>query len=93
MKTLPLLDLQPWFGGSLKERQKSALALRMACEEWGFFGIQNHRVSTSSVEATFAQAKRFFAMDLCEKMKVYYQQTGLHRGYVPVGAARTLAET
>ncbi|KAG2327993.1 hypothetical protein Bca52824_010721 [Brassica carinata] len=61
---------------------RSAVLLKQACLESGFFYVINHGLSEELKDETFEQSKKFFALPLEEKMKVLRNKK--NRGYSPV---------
>jgi len=62
--------------------QQSAVFLKQACLDCGFFYVTNHGISEELKDEAFEQSKKFFALPLEEKMKVLRNEK--HRGYSPV---------
>ncbi|CAB62039.1 putative protein [Arabidopsis thaliana] len=62
--------------------QQSAVSLKQACLDCGFFYVTNHGISEELKDEAFEQSKKFFALPLEEKMKVLRNEK--HRGYSPV---------
>lgn len=57
-------------------------AMRKACCDIGFFYLAGHGVPSELVEATFAQAARFFKLDTDEKMKIdIHNKSSNFKGY------------
>lgn len=81
---IPLIDLAAFQGQDLAAQQQVATELRQACMQVGFFYIVNHGVSQSIIDEAFAQAERFFALPLPEKMQIHIAHSPHHRGYVPL---------
>ena len=52
-----------------------------ACVDSGFFYLINHGLDSKLLEEVFAQSKKFFALPLEEKMKVFCDKN--HRGWTP----------
>jgi len=52
-----------------------------ACMNEGFFYIINHGIDSKFLAEVFAQSKKFFALPLEEKMKVFRDKN--QRGYIP----------
>ncbi|CAA7036738.1 unnamed protein product [Microthlaspi erraticum] len=61
---------------------QSALLLKQACLDCGFFYVTNHGISEEVMNNAFKQSKKFFALPLEEKMKVLKNEK--HRGYTPL---------
>ena len=53
-----------------------------ACERIGFFYAVNHGVPEATVDATFGEARRFFALPEEERLKIRLDNR--HRGYMPL---------
>ena len=77
---VPVIDLQPLIS---KANHKGTIeALREACEEVGFFYVQNHGVNSSTINTLYQQSKVFFALTEQEKKQI--QINGKIRGYLPL---------
>ncbi|KAF3550247.1 hypothetical protein DY000_02010378 [Brassica cretica] len=76
-KGLPLicLDLANF------DLHQSAVSLKQACMDCGFFYVINHGISEELKEEVFEQSKKFFDLPLEDKMKALRDET--HRGYSP----------
>jgi isopenicillin N synthase-like dioxygenase len=79
--SIPLIDLAPFLDGS--DRQGVADRIGAACREVGFLYVANHGIPASLTAAAMAQARRFFALPLAEKMRVHIAKSQAHRGYFP----------
>ena len=76
---LPVVDL------SLSPtRLKDTLAA--ACEEFGFFYVENHGVAPDLVEAQFDQSRRFHALRIEDKERLRINV--FHRGYIGLSSYR-----
>jgi isopenicillin N synthase-like dioxygenase len=84
---IPILDLTSYFAGEPGSLEQTADELRNIGENVGFHYVSGHGVSPGLVDATFAQAERFHALPLEEKMKV--KVTDDMRGYMPMKASTT----
>jgi isopenicillin N synthase-like dioxygenase len=78
--SIPVVDLAPSFGGHPAGRATVADEIHMAARQTGFFYVRNHGIDRSLVEGAFAQARRFFAQPLEQKLAVA-QIPGSARGY------------
>jgi isopenicillin N synthase-like dioxygenase len=76
-KSIPVVDLSS--ADAPREMQK-------ACLETGFFYVANHGVPQALVDGQFAQARRFFALPLEEKMRLHMKRSPSTAGYEPMGA-------
>ncbi|KAL3451547.1 hypothetical protein BJX65DRAFT_321383 [Aspergillus insuetus] len=74
LEKIPVIDAARIWSESLEDRTAVAEEIREASRKIGFFYLVNHGVDQLYAEATFEQAKRFFALPEEEKMKVF---TGL----------------
>ncbi|KAG4987611.1 hypothetical protein JHK85_030594 [Glycine max] len=70
---LPIIDL------SSPDPLSTAISIRQACIEYGFFYLVNHGVENDLVKA-FDESKRFFSLPPGEKMKLARKE---FRGYTP----------
>ncbi|GJR94342.1 2-oxoglutarate-Fe(II) type oxidoreductase-like protein isoform X2 [Tanacetum coccineum] len=61
---LPLIDL------SSSDRIATAISIRQACIEYGFFYLINHGVEEELLQNVFDQSKKFFSLPIEEKMKL-----------------------
>jgi isopenicillin N synthase-like dioxygenase len=67
---IPIVDMGPYLAGECGAARKMADELRGATETVGFFYLKNHGVPQALIDRIFAEAKRFFAQPVEEKMKV-----------------------
>ena len=65
---LPVIDFGPYIAGVPRALEVTAAALRYALENIGFFLMINHGVPPQLIEQTFAEARRFHALPLADKM-------------------------
>ena len=84
---IPKIDLQQQTGKSVDSQ---AAAIRVACEETGFFVITGHDISTTVMEACRDAAIDFFDRPISEKKRVQQLTPGSPYGYSPM-AQETLA--
>jgi len=75
---IPVIDLS-------ESRDESSIIsdIGKACEEWGFFQIVNHGVSSELCREVEIEAKKFFGLELEEKRKVKRDEVnsmGYHDG-------------
>ena len=60
--------------------------LNRACREHGFFYISHHGISESLQSNLEVQSRRFFELDIQEKMQIAMKKGGIAwRGYFPIG--------
>jgi len=81
---IPVVDVAGLYGPP-GEQAVVARELRRVADEVGFLYVIGHGVPEEDFEATLDYTKRFFALPLEEKMRVYIGNSTNHRGYVPVG--------
>ncbi|CAI9782113.1 unnamed protein product [Fraxinus pennsylvanica] len=72
---IPVIDMQ-----ILTENDSENEKLHTACQEWGFFQLINHGVSSSKVEKMKLELQEFFNLPMEEKEK-YSQEPGDVQGY------------
>eukprot|EP00262_Sarcandra_glabra_P005978 TRINITY_DN1794_c0_g1_i7.p1 TRINITY_DN1794_c0_g1~~TRINITY_DN1794_c0_g1_i7.p1 ORF type:complete len:392 (-),score=76.12 TRINITY_DN1794_c0_g1_i7:96-1271(-) len=78
LQEIPTIDMQKLLLG---ESVNSELEkLHSACQEWGFFQLANHGVSSTLVENMKFEIQRFFNLPLEEK-KTFWQQPGDLEGF------------
>jgi isopenicillin N synthase-like dioxygenase len=87
--TVPIIDLAPWFAGTLEGRASVAAAVDAALRDIGFLLIVNHGVSVELRDEVRVAAREFF--ELPEDVKAKYRMrvgdgTWLPRGWTPIGA-------
>jgi isopenicillin N synthase-like dioxygenase len=66
-RTIPVVDIQPFFDGAQAGRRRVAAEVQAACEGLGFLVVTGHGVADSIVDALYAQATAFFDLSLDEK--------------------------
>eukprot|EP01018_Ginkgo_biloba_P000331 Gb_04746 [translate_table: standard] len=64
----PLIDISPLDGAG---RSAVVQAIGHACQEWGFFLVKNHGVSTATMEAEMRVGREFFHLPSEEKMRYF----------------------
>ena len=84
---IPVLDLAPYLAGEPGALQRLGSELRRAFEEIGFYFIVGHGVPQSLVDAAFAEAARFHAQPLEDKLAVKMDESLV--GYLPVRGSTT----
>lgn len=84
---IPVLDLGPYFAGEPGAAERTAAELRRINETVGFLYIVNHGVPRSLVEATFAEAARFHAQPVEDKLAVKVNPA--MQGYLPLRGSTT----
>jgi isopenicillin N synthase-like dioxygenase len=78
---LPVIDLAPIFGSDPAATAQMAAELRAACTQVGFFYLRNHRVPRTVIDAAFAAAHGYFALDAGTKERNHVSRSRNNRGY------------
>ncbi len=87
VETIPLVDFAPFLHGSPSGKQAVADQVRDACETIGFLYLRNHGVPESSIAATLAAARRFFALPDSVRLDPNILTTPTRtRGYMKLGS-------
>ena len=82
---LPIVDIAALVGGRGAAMQAAADALGRAAREVGFCYVTGHGIAEATFAGLLDASRRFFALPMQEKMKVYIGRSRNHRGYVPEG--------
>ncbi|MEV4315991.1 2-oxoglutarate and iron-dependent oxygenase domain-containing protein [Actinocrispum sp. NPDC049592] len=82
--TVPLVDIRPWFSGTVAEKAALAAAVDQALRDSGFLLIKGHGVPTSLRASVRAAARSFFSLPVAEKQRYAVSVGG--RGWLPPGA-------
>jgi isopenicillin N synthase-like dioxygenase len=80
--TIPLLDVAPYLAGAPGALDRLGAELRWAFENVGFYYLRGHGIPPSLIDATFAQAARFHALPMEEKLAVAVNADNV--GYLPM---------
>ena len=90
--SIPIIDLTALTSGSGSAEQVAAEISR-ACRHNGFFYIVGHGVEEELQQRLDDLSRRFFALDLDDKMAIRMERAGrAWRGYFPVGDELTLGD-
>lgn len=84
---IPILDLGPYLAGRPGALAALGAQLRHASENIGFYFITNHGVPQALIDRMFAEAARFHALPLDEKLKTPINHH--NQGYMPIKGATT----
>lgn len=84
LKTVPIIDLQPYFSGTPEGKAAVARAVDEACRSIGFLVITNHQIPAALVERVSALSQAFFALPLPAKRAVDRPRADMVRGYSAV---------
>ena len=85
MDRIPVIDIEPFLGGTPAGRESVPAQIRRAAEEIGFFAIEGHGVPRATMDKLYAKAHEFFDLPLEEKQRVAPPQPDFPRGYKAVG--------
>jgi isopenicillin N synthase-like dioxygenase len=80
--TIPLLDVAPYLAGAPGALDRLGAELRWAFDNVGFYYLRGHGIPPSLIDATFAQAARFHALPMEEKLAVAVNADNV--GYLPM---------
>lgn len=87
--TVPVLDFSLMSSSRSEDRLAFGRALRQACTEVGFFYLKNHGVPDTVISRAVSSMREFFALPREEKMKIHYQASPNHRGFVATGEIKS----
>ena len=79
---IPLIDVSDYLAGKPGAAEKVAAELCYAFEKVGFYYLAGHGVPQSLIDAQYAEAARFHAMPMDEKLKVKVDEHTI--GYMPI---------
>ncbi len=82
---VPVIDLQPWFGGTPAGKALVASQVDSACRDIGFLVVTNHRISPALIQRVSDASRAFFALPLETKRRVDRPREDAVRGYSAVG--------
>ncbi|KAF2092452.1 Clavaminate synthase-like protein [Rhizodiscina lignyota] len=85
---IPVVDIARLYSQDVEERIGVAKEIIHACENVGFFYIQNHGIPQDLIHGTLESNKKYFNKPLDEKMQQYIYKSRNLRGYEPVHGAR-----
>ena len=60
LSEIPLIDLSPYFAGSLADKKRVAGEISRACEHIGFFLVSGHQVDPALIEGVQRESRAFF---------------------------------
>ncbi len=84
--TLPLIAIDGLNSKDPSRRRQVALELRAACEQRGFFYIQNHGISQDLIDRMFVATEAFFDQPMATKLALDKVHSFCNRGYEPLRA-------
>ncbi|KAM1655708.1 hypothetical protein ACFX1Q_008560 [Malus domestica] len=77
---IPSIDMQKLLSQESTISESELARLHFACQEWGFFQLVNHGVSSSLLEKMKTETQEFFNLPMEEK-KIFSQQPGDIEGF------------
>ncbi len=80
---IPVIDIAPLTGTDAASRRATSDEIGRACEEVGFFYIQNHFIPESLIERIYAQSRAFHRSPVDLKRRVHVSNSPGNRGWVP----------
>lgn len=92
MRTVPVIELGPYFNGAPKDKSSVARKVAEACEGIGFLKISGHRVDQVLIDRAFEVAGRFFDLPEAQKEKSKPSHSASARGYHAI-LTKNLAKT
>ena len=79
---IPVIDLGPYLAGEAGSLARTAVALKYALTDVGFYFVVNHGVPQALIDAAFAAAAAFHAQPLEAKMRLKFNEFAV--GYLPM---------
>lgn len=86
VEPIPVIDVGPHLAGDEGALASTAAEVRTALEHIGFFSIVGHGIDWTVVEAIYAEAVRYHALD--DEAKLTQAMTASSMGYIPLGGAK-----
>ncbi len=85
MKTIPIVNIEPFLIGDEDDKKKVAEFIDSACKNVGFLVIQGHGVDQNLVDSMYEISHEYFNTPIWEKMK-YKMPVDRYRGYTSFGS-------
>ncbi|SMF19310.1 Isopenicillin N synthase [Tistlia consotensis] len=85
VEAVPVIDFGRFLAGGPEDRRETARQIGEACRNIGFFYLVNHGIPQETLDAVFAEAKRFFALPPERKAEIAIEKSACHRGYFALG--------
>ncbi len=89
----PIIDLTPWFGGTIQERAELCRQVGRLCHEIGFFYVVNHGIPNAVSKEYLRAIKTFFALPREVKESIDKHASAQFRGWEALGSELTNNET
>jgi isopenicillin N synthase-like dioxygenase len=83
---IPVIDMACLRDGPPRALAETAVAVRRACLDTGFFYVRNHGMPASLSESALRWSARFFDLPLHEKLELAQSRSWARRGYEAPGA-------
>jgi len=84
LRTVPIIDLAPYWTEAEARKRKMAQQAGEACRDIGFLIIAGHGVPLDLIGAVDDVSREFFDLPLEEKMRVVRPAPDVTRGYIPM---------
>jgi isopenicillin N synthase-like dioxygenase len=84
MTQVPIIDLEPWWGGH-DGRVAVGRQVDAAAREFGFFQVVGHRLARERIDAMLSASSEFFALPMAEKQRCAPSDPSINRGYAARG--------
>ena len=91
--SIPVIDLAETFSSDVRDCLAAAHDVLAASRAIGMFYVTNHGVPTPLIDAHFALARSFFALELGEKRAIDVSRSNCFRGYEAFGSQTIDAAT
>ena len=82
-KGIPVLDVEPFFKGTERDRRDVARRVDATYQSIGFLIVRGHQLPQDLIDRSFQVARAFFAQPLDEKMRCVAPAVDIFRGYNP----------
>ncbi len=91
IQQIPIINIGPLVrvDATLQEIEVTAMEIKDACINVGFFYVKNHGISEVHLKNVFSISKAFFDLSEKEKMKIHMANSEIFRGYTPIGKELT----
>ncbi len=84
LQHVPVIDLAPYFEGTVEEKQKLAASVDQACRDIGFLLFTNHNIPDDLLQRISRISREFFNLPIQDKRKVDRPNPDMVRGYSAV---------
>lgn len=88
MTSIPVIDLDGYYGGDFEARQALGRQIDTACRDTGFFAVKGHQIPADLAADLIAVAQAFFTLPVEEKLHYRAPPDTQLRGYSPFQAHR-----